>query len=109
MAIITFLSIFTFQIRLQKEANRRIAELSEKAHSEAVKYVRETQHTVHVHVHVHVFLPKNMYNALHVHTLYIVHVHVHTLYIVHVHVHVCIQCNNAYIVEFFGLFFWVYV
>ena len=26
------------QVRLQKEANRRIAELSEKAHTEAVRY-----------------------------------------------------------------------
>ena len=29
------------QVRLQKEANRRIAELSEKAHSEAVRYTTE--------------------------------------------------------------------
>ena len=31
-------SVTRRQVRLQKEANRRIAELSEKAHSEAVRY-----------------------------------------------------------------------
>ena len=31
-------SVTCRQVRLQKEANRRIAELSEKAHSEAVRY-----------------------------------------------------------------------